>query len=254
MAFHIIIPARYASSRLPHKLLQDLAGKPVLWHTYQRACASSAATVTIATDDERIRAAAEQFGAKVLITAAAHQSGTDRLAEAADIAGFCDTDIVVNVQGDEPLLPSKLIDQVAHNLAAQPLAAVATLCHRIHSVQDLFDPNIVKVVMDSSQWALYFSRAPIPWHRDAFARDKNSLPAETIFHRHIGLYAYRVGLLRQFTTWPPCALEKTESLEQLRVLWHGQRIHVAEACAENPPGIDTAADLQKARDYLAGRT
>jgi 3-deoxy-manno-octulosonate cytidylyltransferase (CMP-KDO synthetase) len=249
--FSVIIPARYDSSRLPGKVLADIGGRPMLQHVYERALASGAASVVIATDDERVEAAATGFGARVCMTSSAHRTGTDRLAEAAAQLGEPDERIVVNVQGDEPMLPAILVRQVAENLDAHPQADIATLCRRISSRDELFDPHAVKVVSDGDGFALYFSRAPIPWHRDEFMSDALSLPADSLHFRHIGLYAYRVSYLRYFASHPPCALELAESLEQLRALHGGHRIHVAEALEAPGHGVDTPADLAKVRRAVA---
>lgn len=251
MAFSVVIPARYASTRLPGKPLLDIAGKPMIQHVYERACDSDAAEVVIATDDPRIFQAAEGFGAKAVMTAATHNSGTDRLEEVASQLGYSDDHIVVNVQGDEPLIPADLINQVAHNLAAETEASIATLCERIHDRASVFNPNVVKVVFDHKGMAHYFSRATIPWARDAFAAGQpETLPADVHWYRHIGIYAYRVSLLKAFVQWAPAPLEVTESLEQLRALWNGARIHVAEAGVTPAPGVDTEADLERVRAIL----
>lgn len=251
MSFYVVIPARYASTRLPAKPLLEIAGKPMIQHVYERACESAAREVIIATDDARIAAAAEGFHARVCMTSADHQSGTDRLQEVARQLGLDETEIVVNVQGDEPLIPAAVINQVATNLAHVEDASVATLAEPIHTYADFINPNIVKVVSDHRGCALYFSRAPIPWPRDHFAQDKvNTLPDDFPSRRHIGIYAYRVGLLNRFVQWPPAPLEKIESLEQLRVLWQGAMIHVADACAPVPGGVDTLNDLQRVKAIL----
>lgn len=251
MSFYVVIPARYASTRLPAKPLLDIAGKPMIQHVYERACESAAREVIIATDDARIAAAAEGFHARVCMTSADHQSGTDRLQEVTRQLGLDETEIVVNVQGDEPLIPAAVINQVATNLAHVKDASVATLVEPIHTYADFMNPNIVKVVSDHRGCALYFSRAPIPWPRDHFAQDKvNTLPDDFPSRRHIGIYAYRVGLLNRFVQWPPAPLEKIESLEQLRVLWQGAMIHVADACAPVPGGVDTINDLQRVKAIL----
>ena len=250
MSFHVVIPARYAATRLPGKPLLDIAGRPMIQHVHQRARESGAEQVIIATDDERVQAAAEGFGAQVCMTSSEHRSGTDRLAEVVDQLGLDDRQIVVNLQGDEPLMPPALIHQVADNLAANPDAGMATVCSRITTAAELFDPHVVKVVMDAAGMAVYFSRAPIPWDRDAFASTTEELPEHSEHYRHIGLYAYRAGFLRQYVDWPSCHLEAMESLEQLRALWHGQRIHVAEAVETPPPGVDTERDLDMVRSHF----
>ncbi len=249
-AFSVVIPARYASSRLPGKPLQDIAGQPMIQHVWERACRSAAERVVVATDDPRIEAVCRAFGAEVLLTRVEHNSGTDRLAEVASRLGLADDAIVVNVQGDEPLIPALIIDQVAANLAAHPGAAIATLAEPIDSAEALFNPNVVKVASDIHGLALTFSRAPWPWARDAFAASREQLPAGVPYRRHIGIYAYRAGFLRDFVAWGPCWLENVESLEQLRALWHGVRIHVADALEAPPAGVDTPEDLERVRRLL----
>ena len=251
MSFYVVIPARYASTRLPAKPLKEIAGKPMIQHVYERASESGAAKVIIATDDARIETVVKGFGADVCMTSATHNSGTDRLQEVAVKLGLTADDIIVNVQGDEPLIPPAVIDQVAKNLDNNSYASVATLSEPIHSLDDFRNPNIVKVVADQQGRALYFSRAPIPWPRDHFAQaDVSSLPADFPAQRHIGIYAYRVALLNRFVTWPQAMLEKIESLEQLRVLANGEAIHIAEACAQVPGGVDTEADLLRVKALL----
>ncbi|MDT4788257.1 3-deoxy-manno-octulosonate cytidylyltransferase [Pseudomonas jinjuensis] len=249
-AFTVVIPARYASTRLPGKPLQDIAGKPMIQHVWEQARRSGATQVVVATDDARIREACEGFGAQALLTRADHNSGTDRLAEVADALGLADDAIVVNVQGDEPLIPPSIIDQVAGNLAAHPEAGIATLAEPIHEVAALFNPNIVKVVSDCNGLALTFSRATLPWARDALAASRDLLPAGVPYRRHIGIYAYRARFLRDFVAWGPCWLEDTECLEQLRALWHGVRIHVADALEAPQAGVDTPEDLERVRRIL----
>ncbi len=249
-AFIVVIPARFSSSRLPGKPLQDIAGKPMVQHVWEQAKKSSAARVVVATDDARIFEVCQGFGAEVLMTDAAHNSGTDRLAEVATQLGLASDAIVVNVQGDEPLIPPSIIDQVAANLAANPQAGIATLAEPIEDVQALFNPNVVKVVTDKSGLALTFSRAPLAWARDAFAKNRDQLPAGVPYRRHIGIYAYRAGFLHDFVAWGPCWLEDTECLEQLRALWHGVRIHVADALEAPPAGVDTPEDLERVRRLL----
>jgi len=248
----VVIPARYASSRLPGKPLQEIAGKPMVRHVWEQACKSAAQRVVIATDDERIVAACRAFGAEVLLTRADHTSGTDRLAEVATQLGLTDDAIVVNVQGDEPLIPPVIIDQVAGNLAAHPEAGIATLAEPIEDVASLFNANVVKVVSDLDGLALTFSRAPLPWARDAFAVSREQLPDGIPYRRHIGIYAYRARFLFDFVAWGPCWLESAESLEQLRALWHGVRIHVGDALEAPPTGVDTPEDLQRVRLLLGG--
>ncbi len=251
MSFHVVIPARYASSRLPAKPLKDIAGKPMIQHVYERACESDAGNVIIATDDPRIEQAANAFGARVCMTSEHHQSGTDRLQEVVTQLHLPDEAIVVNVQGDEPLIPAEVINQVANNLANDRSASVATLCEPIESVEDFCNPNVVKVVTDANGRALYFSRAPVPYPRDAFAGEGRVLPEGFTARRHIGIYAYRVGLLHRFVTWDQAPLERFESLEQLRVMWQGESIHVAEACRPVTGGVDTELDLDRVRRFLS---
>ncbi|HSX89190.1 MAG TPA: 3-deoxy-manno-octulosonate cytidylyltransferase [Pseudomonas sp.] len=248
--FTVVIPARYASSRLPGKPLQDIAGKPMVQHVWEQACKSSAQRVVVATDDVRIVEVCRGFGAEVLLTRVEHNSGTDRLAEVAAALGLAADAIVVNVQGDEPLIPPAIIDQVAANLAANPQAAIATLAEPIEDAATLFNPNVVKVVSDLHGLALTFSRAPLPWARDAFAVDREQLPANVPYRRHIGIYAYRAQFLHDFVAWGPCWLEDGECLEQLRALWHGVRIHVADALQALPAGVDTQDDLDRVRRLL----
>ncbi|MFK3794178.1 3-deoxy-manno-octulosonate cytidylyltransferase [Pseudomonas piscis] len=249
-AFTVVIPARFASTRLPGKPLQMIAGKPMVQWVWEQARKSRAERVVVATDDQRIVDACQGFGAEALLTREDHNSGTDRLAEVATQLGLAADAIVVNVQGDEPLIPPAVIDQVAANLAAHPEARMATLAEPIEDAQTLFNPNVVKVVSDLNGLALTFSRSTLPWARDAFARNRDELPAGVPYRRHIGIYAYRAGFLHDFVNWGPCWLESTESLEQLRALWHGVRIHVADALEAPPTGVDTAEDLERVRRLL----
>lgn len=255
--FRVVIPARYGSTRLPGKPLIEINGRPLLAWVWESACASAAAEVLIATDDARIADAASSFGAQVMMTRSDHLSGSERISEVAESKGWGADEILVNLQGDEPGMAPELIDQVAEGLASHPEAGVSTLACRIASAETLFDPNVVKVVRDRLGAALYFSRAPIPWHRDAFRQAPTGelppLPAQGDFLRHIGLYAYRAGFLRRYITWPSAPTEQTESLEQLRVLWQGERIHVSIAVALPGPGVDTPEDLVKVRRWLDSR-
>ncbi|MEM8562408.1 MAG: 3-deoxy-manno-octulosonate cytidylyltransferase [Pseudomonadota bacterium] len=243
----IVIPARFGSSRLPGKPLLDIAGKPMVQRVWEQASASGASKVYIATDDERIADTASAFGASVCITSADHPSGTDRLQEVAVQLGWADDQIVVNVQGDEPLIPPAVIDQVATNLKAQGGAAMATLCEAITDVTELTDPNAVKVIFDTNGMALYFSRATIPWPREAFQARQRSMPKEGCWYRHIGLYAYRTTFLHRYVNWEPAPLETVEQLEQLRALYNGAAIHVALSREQVPAGVDTEADLETVR-------
>ena len=250
MSYTIVIPARYASTRLPAKPLADIAGKPMIQHVWERARSSSAERVIIATDDARILEACQGFGADAVMTSANHPSGTDRLAEVTSMRDMADDEIVVNVQGDEPLIPAAVIDQVARNLADNDSASIATLCEPITDAQTLLDENAVKVVADEAGTALLFSRASIPWPR-GHDFDSGEMP-EGNWYRHLGIYAYRVGFLHRYTTWAPAVLETTESLEQLRAMAHGERIHVEAAIESVPGGIDTQDDLDRVRELLQG--
>jgi 3-deoxy-manno-octulosonate cytidylyltransferase (CMP-KDO synthetase) len=245
LGYKVVIPARHASTRLPGKPLLEIAGRPMIQHVWERARASGAGEVIVATDDARIAAACRGFGAEVMETRTDHHSGSDRVSEVIQRRGWDPETIVVNLQGDEPCMPPALIDQVAAGLAEHPRVSVATLACRIADAETLFDPHVVKVVTDAQGLALYFSRAPIPWHRDAFQGGRAKLPQGVQFLRHIGLYAYRAGFLARYISWPPAALEITESLEQLRILWHGEGIHVGIAVALPGPGVDTAEDLKR---------
>lgn len=249
MSFKIIIPARYASSRLPGKPLLDIAGKPMIQHVYERAIESEATEVIIATDDDRIEQSAKSFGARVCMTNRDHPSGTDRLAEVASIFQFNDEDIIVNLQGDEPCLPPQLINQVAADLAHHFKADISTLYSQITQVEQIFDADVVKVIIDIDGYALYFSRAPIPWIRDHFGQ--KSIPDMNLPHyRHIGLYAYRANFLTHYAELSPSVIEQAESLEQLRALFHGKRIHLSEAKINSGHGVDTMADLLQVRSLL----
>ena len=245
MSFSVVIPARFSSTRLPGKPLRDIAGQTMIERVYRQAALSQAERVIVATDDQRIADQVAAFGGECCMTSAEHQSGTDRLQEVARRYQFPEQHIVVNVQGDEPLIPPQVIDQVADNLASQRAAGVATLCEPIIDDGSFHNPNIVKVVADESGLALYFSRAPIPWPREFPDNRVASISDTLVPMRHIGIYAYRVALLNQFVTWPMAPLERIECLEQLRFLWHGERIHVAATLAEVPGGVDTEEDLQR---------
>jgi 3-deoxy-manno-octulosonate cytidylyltransferase (CMP-KDO synthetase) len=240
-SFIVVIPARYESSRLPGKPLADIAGKPMIEWVYRQAVRSGAARVIVATDDERIATACQAFGAPVEMTSSTHASGTDRIAEVAARLQWSDAQIVVNVQGDEPLISPRCIAQTADLLAAHPDATIATLTFPLESESEFRDPNFVKVVTDKDGRALYFSRAPIPWPRDGTTPN---------VRRHVGLYAYRAGRLRALSAAPPCELEETEKLEQLRALWLGFAIVVADALDAPSPHVDTPEDLEKVRGYV----
>ncbi len=249
--FSVIIPARYQSQRLPAKILADIAGKTMIQRVYEQASQSAAKSVIVATDDERIFEAVKSFGGKVVMTRADHPSGTDRLQEVAAQLGLSNDDIVVNVQGDEPLIPPAVIDQVAQNLAADKIASAATLCMPITETEEFLNPNAVKVVFGAQQHALYFSRAPIAWPRDSFSHAQKQLQRGDSAYRHIGIYAYRVAVLNQYVSWQQAPLEQQEKLEQLRILYNGAQIHVAEACATVPAGVDTENDLERIREFFA---
>lgn len=242
MSFSVVIPARYGATRLPGKPLLEIGGKPMLQHTYERACQSNAERVIIATDDQRIQQAAEGFGATVCMTSSSHVSGTDRIQEVSSQLGMAETDVVVNVQADEPLIPPCAINQVADNLKVDSEVGIATLCETITAQDEICDSNCVKVVTDSADHALYFSRATIPWQGSASAKN---------CYRHVGIYAYRVSVLNQFISWPVCELEVTEKLEQLRALFNGIGIHVSVSQESIPPGVDTEKDLELVRAHLA---
>ena len=253
--FVVIIPARFASTRLPGKILLDIAGQPMIQRVWTRASESAASRVIVATDDQHIAEAVANFGGEVCLTRASHESGTDRLQEVAEKLGFDDEQIIVNVQGDEPLIPPAVINQVALNLASSARAGIATLAKRIRERSDVFNPNVVKVVVDNTLHALYFSRAPIPWDREAFARERfsdnsSNEQLDGDWMRHIGIYAYRTEFLHRFIQWPLGRLEQLEKLEQLRAMENGVAIHVDEACTEIPVGVDTIEDLERVRALL----
>ena len=248
MSFIAIIPSRYASTRLPGKPLADIAGKPMVVRVMEQARASGAHRVIVATDHPEVQHAVLQAGGEVCMTRADHHSGTERLAEVVERCGFADDDIIVNVQGDEPLIPPAIIRQVAENLARSE-AGMATLAVPIHEAAEAFNPNAVKVVRDHQGYALYFSRAPLPWDRERFAASQAQIGES--FLRHIGIYAYRAGFIRRYVTWAPSELEQIEMLEQLRVLWHGEKIHVDVALQVPGPGVDTPEDLARVRAIVA---
>jgi 3-deoxy-manno-octulosonate cytidylyltransferase (CMP-KDO synthetase) len=250
-SFVVAIPARYAATRLPGKPLVSIGGKPMVLQVARRALAAGAEQVVVATDDERVAEALRGAPVRVVMTRADHASGSDRLAECAEELGWTDDTIVVNLQGDEPLAPPSGIRAVAAALAEGD-ASMATLATAITDPHELFNPNCVKVVADRNGSALYFSRAPLPWARDAFAGGRDSLPPATPFLRHIGIYAYRAGFLRKFATLAPTPLERAEALEQLRALEHGYRIAVRLAPEPFPGGVDTAEDLERVRALLGG--
>lgn len=252
MSFTVIIPARYASTRLPGKPLQLIAGRPMILHVWDRAMEAGAARVLVATDDARIENACRQAGAEVIMTSADHVSGTDRLNEAARLLGFSDDDIVVNVQGDEPLMPSENIRQVAE-LARRGGTDIATLHAPVTSLEEFLDPSVVKVVADDQGRALYFTRAPVPWPRDVEVDEHGRPVGFEGALRHLGIYAYRVGALRRFAGRSTAELESVEKLEQLRALVMGMTIRVQSAASLPPPGVDTPADLEAVRALMEAR-
>jgi 3-deoxy-manno-octulosonate cytidylyltransferase (CMP-KDO synthetase) len=250
LRFVAVIPARMRSTRLPGKMLADVGGKPLVAWAAERARASGADEVAIATDHEDIARAVRALGFRACMTSEAHETGTDRLAEAVRALELGDDEIVVNVQGDEPLIDPALVRAVAQALAGKPPASIATAAHPITQAATFFDPNVVKVVLDAEGYALYFSRAPIPFARDAFARTREALPPDFPALRHIGIYAYRVRFLREYSRLAPTPLERLEALEQLRALGHGHRIAVASWSGALEPGVDTAEDLERVRRKL----
>jgi len=254
VAFKVVIPARYGSTRLPGKPLLEIAGKPLIRHVFERALTTAAEEVLVATDDERIAATCRGFGADVVLTRTDHRSGTERLAEVIATRGWPGETLLVNLQGDEPCLPSALVDQVAAGLATHGGAGMATLACPIRDAASLFDPNVVKVVTDARGFALYFSRAPIPWHRQAFGGAVPViLPKDQTYLRHIGLYAYRAEFVKRYLGWSSAPLERTEALEQLRVLWHGEGIYVSLAREEPGPGVDIPEDVERVLAFLQPR-
>jgi len=250
MKFKVVIPARYASTRLPGKPLADIHGKPMVVRVVELAQRAGAEEVWVATDHEQVAQAVTDAGYLALMTAADHASGTDRLAEVAQRLNWPDDTLVVNVQGDEPLLDPRLIVEVAQNLDQHGSADIATACHAIHDMGSMFSQHVVKVVLDRMGYALYFSRAPIPYARDAFMNAPTQLPPDLPVYRHIGIYGYRAAFLKIYQQLTPTAIEQCESLEQLRALWHGHKISVAITELAPPAGVDTPDDLQKVRSLF----
>lgn len=249
--FNIIIPARYASQRLPGKPLRDIVGKPMIQRVYEQACMSGAKEVVIATDDQRVIDAAESFGAIACMTSGQHRSGTDRIAEVTKLREYDDNEIIVNMQGDEPTMPPELLSLAADYCASND-ADIVTAAEWITQSEDIFNPNVVKVVVDDNCCALYFSRAPIPWDRLNFSDSSRNVDlADQHYRRHIGLYAYRAGFVKQFVSWPVGKLETLELLEQLRALEHGKKIFVFDAPCDPGFGVDTEEDLAKVIDLLS---
>lgn len=248
--YKIVIPARYGSSRLPGKPLIALAGKPMVQHVYERAIATGVKEVVIATDDQRIFDAALEFGADVVMTRLDHENGTERIAEVAKLRGWQDDDVVVNLQGDEPLIPQKLIELTAQGLLNNPQAGISSLCAPVTSAHDAFDPNVVKAVLDNNGFALYFSRASIPWDRDLYKQGLSAVTQQSAVYRHIGMYGYRVSFLKQYEDMDITPLERAESLEQLRALCYGIKIHMS--VIDEPPGhgVDTPEDAIRVEELL----
>lgn len=252
MSYTIVIPARYASTRFPGKPLADINGKTMLHRVFKQCKKTNANRIVIATDDQRIVKEAEKIGAEYCITSDKHESGTERIAEVIQLLGLKSDEVIVNVQGDEPFIPSVIIEQVANNIKLYPEADMATLSVAIHDHDELFNPNSVKVVTDKSGYALYFSRSALPYDRARFS-DKKIKTLGTYHQRHIGIYAYKAEFVEQYLNWPKSPLEEAESLEQLRVLWHGEKIHVGVAKETPYPGIDTPEDLTNAITYLTNK-
>jgi 3-deoxy-manno-octulosonate cytidylyltransferase (CMP-KDO synthetase) len=248
--FTVLIPARLASSRLPNKPLADIAGKPMVVHVAQRAALSGAQRVVVACDDPSIAQVCSLHGVQAVMTASHHTSGSDRLAQACELLGLDGDDMVVNVQGDEPLIDPALVQRVAVLLAQRSDCVMSTAAHPVADVAEYLNTNVVKVVLDAAQRALFFSRAPLPWWRDGHSQGVQQLPHPTPL-RHLGLYAYRAGFLRGFPALPPAPLESCEALEQLRALWHGHRIVVQVETVGPGPGVDTPEDLERVRRLFA---
>ena len=250
-AYKIVIPARYGSSRLPGKPLIELAGKPMIQHVYERAQATGVSDIVIATDDQRIFDVAQGFGAHVVMTSVDHENGTERIAEVAQQLGWSSDDVIVNVQGDEPLIPRDLIELTAKGLLNHPQAGMSSLCTPIGSAEDAFDPNAVKVVLDNTGFAMYFSRAPIPWDRDLYKTGQKVMTQVSPVYRHIGMYGYRVSFLQQYASMEMTPIEQAECLEQLRALCYGVKIHMG--IIDQPPGhgVDTPEDVARVEAQLA---
>ncbi len=248
--FKVVIPARYGSTRLPGKPLLDIAGKPMIAHVCERAQEADADEIVVATDDQRIFSAVTDLGIKAVMTRADHQSGTERIAEVARLCGWAGDEIIVNLQGDEPLIPPAYIRDVAEALAGQKQAGIATLAAQITDTEEIFNPNAVKVVLNHAGFALYFSRAPIPWERDAFTRSGGTPSGAMPYLRHIGMYAYTVDFLNRYCLWDASLLESVESLEQLRILWHGEAIRVKTVDKTPAAGVDTQEDLLRVEQVL----
>lgn len=251
MDFTVIIPARYASTRLPRKPLLDIVGKPMIQHVWEKAQQAGAKRVIVATDHPEIEQTVKNFGGEVCLTSDKHNSGTERLAEVIEKMAINDDEIIVNIQGDEPLIPPVIVAQVAENLDRHHVN-FATLAVKLTSKEELLNPNVVKTLTDTNGMALYFSRSPIPFPRDHFATLDDEFVAQQNYLRHIGIYAYRAGFVKRYVAWQPTALEQLESLEQLRALWYGEKIHLDLAKQAPQVGVDTAEDLERVRQILAG--
>ncbi|MCW8899057.1 MAG: 3-deoxy-manno-octulosonate cytidylyltransferase [Gammaproteobacteria bacterium] len=245
MSFRIVIPARFASTRLPAKPLREICGKPMIAHVIERAQQSKAEEVIVATDSEEIAAAISDLDVRVCMTHENHQSGTERLSEVIEQLGFDDDQILINLQGDEPMMPPVCLNQVGQALEEDIHLKMATLCTPLTDIEELFDPHAVKVVRDINDFALYFTRAAVPWSRDCFNEVPREMPKQQEYQRHIGLYGYRAGFIKQYLEWDSSDIEKTESLEQLRVLYHGEKIKVITAATPPGPGVDTLDDLNR---------
>lgn len=251
MSFRIVIPARYASTRLPGKPLRDICGKPMIAHVIERAQQSNAVEVIVATDSTKIADAVKNLDVRICMTNENHQSGTERLSEVIEQLGFADEQILINLQGDEPMMPPSCLNQVADALQEDTSVKMATLCTPLTDINELFDPHTVKVVRDINDFALYFTRAAVPWSRECFNDTPLKLPQQQQYQRHIGLYGYRAGFIKQYLNWQSSDIEKTESLEQLRVLYYGEKIKVI--MAKTPPslGVDTIDDLNRVSELMA---
>jgi 3-deoxy-manno-octulosonate cytidylyltransferase (CMP-KDO synthetase) len=249
MEFRVIIPARFDSTRMPGKVLVNINGKTMLQHVYERAMESGADSVVIATDNAKVSKTAQGFGAKVCMTSSEHQSGTERIAEAALALDYAPDEIIVNVQADQPFILPQAIRQVAEDLEKHDNVKISSICERITQAKDLFNPAVVKVVLNWRNYAVYFSRAPIPWDLEQFENPDEVSPSDQ-HYKHIGLYAYRMSFLQEYIEWPASPLEKMEALEQLRILWNGSRMHMVISKDRMPPEVNIPADLEKIKDYI----
>lgn len=251
LRFKVVIPARFASTRLPGKPLLNIAGKPMIAHVCEKALQAGAQEVVVATDDDRILQTVTSLGIRAVMTRLDHQSGTERIAEVAELCGWSGSEIIVNVQGDEPLIPPEIIQELAAVLAGQQQAGIATMAAEISDVEEIFNPNAVKVVLNKDGYALYFSRAPIPWDRDGFVQENKQGSGKMPYYRHIGMYAYTVDFLKRYCQWESSVLETVESLEQLRILWQSEAIKVKVVDKAPAAGVDTAVDLLRVERLMA---